>query len=320
MREDLGLDEADAAIVASKALAQRLDYRRDSPPEGRKEGRDPLTVYVDEIRRYPLLDRDEEQALATRYRETGDADAARRLITSNLRLVVKIAHEYKRASGNLLDLVQEGNVGLVMALRKYDPDRGVRLSSYAVFWVRAYMLRFLLNNWHLVRIGTTPAQRKLFFNLRKEQARLEAGGYRASPAALAEVMKVSEADVAEMQLRLQAESSLDAPVGPDDDRTGLDTLPDDGELPDEAAAASELREKLREKIAAFGSQLQGRERTIFEERLLTEEPRTLQEIGQKYSISRERARQVEKQLVKKLKGYLKRELGDVVEVALDRAA
>src|SRR5258706_11911237 len=210
MREDRGVDEAEAAIVASKALATH---------------RDPLTVYVDEIKRYPLLDRDEEHTLAVLYRDTGDRDGARRLITSNLRLVVKIAHEYKRGAGSLLDLVQEGNVGLVMALRKYDPDRGVRLSSYAVFWVRAYMLRFLLNNWHLVRIGTTPAQRKLFFNLKKEQARLESNGYRASPAALAEVMKVSESDVTEMQLRLQSESSLDAPVGPDDERTGLDTLP-----------------------------------------------------------------------------------------------
>src|SRR5678815_5449864 len=171
--------------------------------------RDPLTIYVDQIRRYPLLDRDQETALARQFRATGDADAARRLIGANLRLVVKIAHEYKKAAQSILDLVQEGNLGLVQALRKYDPDRGVRLSSYAVFWVRAYMLRFILNNWHLVKIGTTPAQRKLFFNLRKEQAKLEQGGFRATSAQLAEALQLPEADIIDMQQRLsQGESSL----------------------------------------------------------------------------------------------------------------
>src|SRR4051795_7304024 len=157
--------------------------------------RDPLTIYVEQIRRYPLLDREEETRLARHFRETGDPDAARRLIGANLRLVVKIAHEYKKAAQSLLDLVQEGNLGLVQALRKYDPDRGVRLSSYAVFWVRAYMLRFILNNWHLVKLGTTPAQRKLFFNLRKEQARLEQGGFRATSAQLAAALQLPEAEI-----------------------------------------------------------------------------------------------------------------------------
>jgi RNA polymerase sigma-32 factor len=284
--------------------------------------RDPLTVYVDQIRRFAILDRDEERVLARRFRDTGDSDAARRLIGANLRLVVKIAHEYKRAAHSLLDLVQEGNLGLVQALRKYDPDRGVRLSSYAVFWVRAYMLRFILNNWHLVKIGTTPVQRKLFFNLRKEQAKLESGGYRATSAQIAEAMQLPEADIIDMQQRLQGETSLDAPLGAneDDERTRLELLPDAGETPDEAAAASEVRERLSSTMRAFGAALQGRERTIFEERLMSEEPQTLQEIGKRYSISRERARQVEKQLVKKLKSYLKKELGEMVEIALDRAA
>jgi len=238
---------------------------------------------------------------------------------------VKIAHEYKRAAQSLLDLVQEGNLGLVQALRKYDPDRGVRLSSYAVFWVRAYMLRFILNNWHLVKLGTTPAQRKLFFNLRKEQARLEAEGYRATTERLAAALELPESEVAEMQLRLsQGETSLDQPVsgarGDGDERTRMEMLPDLGELPDEQAAAAELRDKLSRTIAAFGDGLDGREKTIFLERLMSEEPRTLQEIGKMYAISRERARQVEKQLVKKLKNYLRRELGEMVEVALEHAA
>jgi RNA polymerase sigma-32 factor len=287
--------------------------------------RDPLTVYVDQIRRYPLLDRDQEVVLARHFRDTGDPDAARRLIGANLRLVVKIAHEYKKAAQSLLDLVQEGNLGLVQALRKFDPERGVRFSSYGVFWVRAYMLRFILNNWHLVKIGTTPAQRKLFFNLRKEQAKLEQGGFRATSAQLAAAMQLPEADIIDMQQRLsQGESSLDAPVHPTasdgDERTRLEMLPDQAQGPDEATAAAEVRGRLSETMAAFGAALQGRERTIFEERLMSEEPRTLQEIGQMYSISRERARQVEKQLVKKLKSYLKKELGDMVEIALSNAA
>jgi RNA polymerase sigma-32 factor len=283
--------------------------------------RDPLTVYVDQIRRYPLLDRDEETRLAKHFKKTNDNDAARRLIGANLRLVVKIAHEYKKAAQSLLDLVQEGNLGLVQALKKYDPDRGVRLSSYAVFWVRAYMLRFILNNWHLVKLGTTPAQRKLFFNLRKEQEKLEKSGYEATPARLADAMQLPEADVIDMQQRLsRGETSLDAPASAEDERTRLELLPDDSAAPDELTAAAEVREKLSTTIAAFGAGLAGRERTIFEQRLMSEEPRTLQEIGQMYSISRERARQVEKQLVKKLKSYLKKELGEMVEIALERAA
>src|SRR5947207_2768503 len=213
--------------------------------------RDPLTVYIDQIRRYPLLDREQEVVLARRFRDTGDPDAARRLIGANLRLVVKIAHEYKKAAQGLLDLVQEGNLGLVQALRKYDPERGVRFSSYGVFWVRAYMLRFILNNWHLVKIGTTPAQRKLFFNLRKEQAKLEQGGFKASPAQLAAVLQLPEAEIIDMQQRLQqGESSLDAPAHPGagdgDERTRLELLPDSSQGPDEATAAAEVREKLSE--------------------------------------------------------------------------
>ncbi len=286
--------------------------------------RDPLTIYVEQIRRFPLLSREEENVLARHFRKTGDPDAARRLIGANLRLVVKIAHEYKRAAQSLLDLVQEGNLGLVHALRKFDPDRGVRLSSYGVFWVRAYMLRFILNNWHLVKLGTTPAQRKLFFNLRKEQNKLEHDGFRATTARLAEAMSLPESEVVDMQLRLtQGETSLDAPIGhgPDgDERTRLELLPDSGQPPDEMAAASELRDRLGRTMAAFGAALTGREQTIFQNRLISEEPLTLQEIGRMYSISRERARQVEKQLVKKLKNYLRRELGEMVEVALERAA
>jgi RNA polymerase sigma-32 factor len=281
---------------------------------------DPLTQYMNEIRRYPLLSREEEHALAVHYTKTGDVDAARRLITSNLRLVVKIAHEYRRAHRNLLDLVQEGNLGLLQAVQKYDPYRGVKLSSYAAWWIRAYILKFILNNWRLVKIGTTQAQRKLFFNLRKEKEKLERLGFAPEAKLLAERLDVSEAEVDEMERRLgSGELSLDAPLGRDDEsgQTHLDMLESPGsDRPDVAAEGDEFRALLRQKLEAFERTLRGREQTIFHERLHAESPLTLQEIGERYSISRERARQLEKRLTNKLRDYLRRELGDAVQIAM----
>jgi RNA polymerase sigma-32 factor len=281
---------------------------------------DPLQLYIQDIRRYPLLSREEEHALAKKFVETGDVEAARRLVTSNLRLVVKIAHEYRRAHRNLLDLIQEGNVGLVQAVKKYDPYRGVKLSSYAAWWIRAYMLKFILNNWRLVKIGTTQAQRKLFFNLRKERDKLEQMGFDTSPKALAEALNVPEREVIDMERRLgSGELSLDAPVGKDDEgsRSHLDMLESAGDTrPDVRAEGDEFRVMLREKLEEFAKTLHGRELTIFQERLLTDEPKTLQEIGEAYGISRERARQLEKRLTEKLKKYLQAELGDAVQIAM----
>jgi RNA polymerase sigma-32 factor len=281
---------------------------------------DPLQLYIQDIRRYPLLTREEEHELATRYTESGDLDAARRLVTSNLRLVVKIAHEYRRAHRNLLDLIQEGNVGLVQAVKKYDPYRGVKLSSYAAWWIRAYILKFILNNWRLVKIGTTQAQRKLFFNLKKERDKLEALGFDASPKALAEALDVPEREVVDMERRLgHGEMSLDAPLGKDDDggRSHLDMLESAGDTrPDVRAEGDEFRGLLRAKLEEFAKTLRGRELTIFHERLLTDSPKTLQEIGEGYGISRERARQLEKRLTDKLKKFLQAELGDAVQIAM----
>jgi RNA polymerase sigma-32 factor len=290
-------------------------------PRGRSLTRtDPLQTYINELRRYPLLTREEEHELAVVYLKTGDMDAARRLITANLRLVVKIAHEYRRAHRNLLDLVQEGNLGLVQAVKKYDPYRGVKLSSYAAWWIRAYMLKFILNNYRLVKIGTTQDQRKLFFNLRKEKEKLEALGFEASPKAIADALDVSEKDVVDMERRLgQGELSLDAPLSRDDEggRSHLDMLESGGDArPDVQAEGSEFRELLREKLSAFEKTLRGREQTIFRERLLNDSPKTLQEIGEAYGISRERARQLEKRLTTKLKAYLTTELGDAVQIAM----
>ncbi len=280
--------------------------------------RDPMATYMSEVRRYPLLTPDEEKALATRLVEHGDSSAARKLIEANLRLVVKIAYEYRRAHRNLLDLVQEGNIGLIQAVSKFDPYRGVKLSSYAAFWIRAYILKFILNNWRLVKIGTTQAQRKLFFNLRKEREKLEQLGFQASTALLAEKLDVSEKDVIEMERRLAApEASLDAPLGGGDDdatRTRLDYLPSDTDRPDHAYAQSEFSALLKRKLETFAGTLEGREETIFRERWLTEDPLTLQELGDRYNVSRERARQLEKRMLDRLKKYLEAELGTAVDI------
>jgi RNA polymerase sigma-32 factor len=283
---------------------------------------DPLQIYLNQARAYPLLSPDEEHRLAVRYLETGDLDAARKLVTSNLRLVVKIAHEYRKAYRNLLDLVQEGNVGLMHAVKKFDPYRGVRLSSYAAWWIRAYILKFILANWRLVKIGTTQAQRKLFFNLRKEMDRLEAMGIDdPAPKLLAERLAVPEAEVASMQRRLAgADLSLDAPVREQDSGSAsrLDFVADGSAGPDRAVENREFSALLREKLEAFGATLAGRDREIFELRTMADEPLTLQEIGDKYGITRERARQIERRMMDRLRDFLREELGDAVDVALER--
>jgi RNA polymerase sigma-32 factor len=281
--------------------------------------RDPLSAYVRETRRYPILSREEEHELATHYVATGDVAAARRLVESNLRLVVKIAYEYRRAYANLLDLVQEGNMGLMQAVRKYDPTRGVKLSSYAAWWIRAYILKFILNNWRLVKIGTTQAQRKLFFNLKKEKERLAQLGFSAAPALLAENLQVSEKDVVDMERRLAApEASFDAPIGVGDEggvRTRYDVVADaQSERPDVRMENEEFQALLSEKLKTFADTLSGREETIFRERWLTETPLTLQELGDRYGISRERARQLEKRMLDRLRVYLEEELGTAVEL------
>lgn len=322
--EGVDVDMAKAATpidVASEDDDEPVSVEEDPVPArstGSLAKRDPMAAYMAEVRRYPLLTPEEEHSLAVRLVEHGDTAAARKMIEANLRLVVKIAYEYRRAHRNLLDLVQEGNIGLIQAVGKFDPYRGVKLSSYAAFWIRAYILKFILNNWRLVKIGTTQAQRKLFFNLRKEREKLEQLGFTPTSALLAEKLDVSEKEVIEMERRLAApEASLDAPLGGGDDdgtRTRLDYLPDDGDRPDRAVAQSEFSQLLRGKLETFAKTLEGREQTIFRERWLTDEPLTLQEIGDRYQVSRERARQLEKRMLDRLKKYLEAELGTAVDI------
>jgi RNA polymerase sigma-32 factor len=281
---------------------------------------DALSAYLREVQKHPLLVPEETQALAERFVTTQDAAAAARLVTANLRLVVKIAYEYRRAYKNILDLIQEGNIGLMQAVKRYDPYRGVKLSSYAAWWIRAYILRFILNNWRLVKLGTTQAQRKLFFNLRKKRAELQAMGIEPTDAEVAKQLNVPESDVAEMDVRLQAsERSLDAPIGDGEGRATakIDTMPSLVEGPETLMADSELQGLLKEKLATFRQTLAGKEKevAIFDERLVADEPLTLQELGDRFGISRERVRQLEQRLTGRLREFLRSEMGDAVEVA-----
>jgi len=279
---------------------------------------DPLQRYLAEIRRYPLLSREEEHDLAVRYKEHQDIEAAYRLVTANLRLVVMIARNYQRAFRTLLDLVQEGNVGLMEAVKNFDPYRGVRFPSYAVWWIRAYIIRYVMNNWRMVKVGTTQAQRKLFFNLQKEKERLEAEGFTAGPKLLAQRLDVKESEVVEMQQRLAGRDlSIDTPLDQGGEATMLDFLASPGATAEEEVADSESRQLLSRKIREFGDTLTGKEKVIFDARLMAEEPLTLQDIGDRYGISRERVRQLEERIKKKLKKHLLADNPDLQDAVVD---
>ncbi len=303
--------EADEEVGAGAAV---------SPPSSASIERfDPLQTYLREVQRHPLLTPEKTHEIAVKFLESQDPALARVLVTANLRLVVKIAYEYRRAYKNIMDLVQEGNIGLMQAVKRYDPYRGVKLSSYAAWWIRAYILRFILNNWRLVKLGTTQAQRKLFFNLRKKRAELQALGIDPTNAEIAKQLNVPEQDVEEMDVRLQAsEKSLDAPVGDAEGRAiaRVDMMPSGTEGPESLMADSELQGLLKEKLAEFRKTLvdKDKELAIFDQRLVSDEPLTLQELGDRFGISRERVRQLEQRLTGRLREYLREEMGDAVEV------
>ena len=280
---------------------------------------DPLQMYLLEIKRYNLLTREEEIELAIRVRKKKDKKAAYRLITSNLRLVVKIAMDFHRYwTKNLLDLIQEGNVGLLQAVGKFDPYRGIKFSYYASFWIKAYMLKFIMDNWKLVKIGTTQSQRKLFFNLAKERDKLIAQGFEPEPRLLAERLDVKEAEVVEMSQRLGGwEVSLSSPVG-DDSREAFGAfLPDPGRDVDEQLSEEENRKILIKKLAEYRETLSGKEAEIYDKRIMAEKPLTLQELGDKYHISRERVRQIQEKIIKNIKKWLKEQIPNFDELYSD---
>lgn len=320
--EAVDVDEDDPAVevgdVEEPAATIPLRKLEAEPVEASEKALapyDPLQRYLTEIRRYSLLSREEEHEIAVRYKESQDLDAAYRLVTANLRLVVMIARDYQRATRNLLDLIQEGNIGLMEAVKNFDPYRGIRFPSYAVWWVRAYIIRYLMNNWRLVKVGTTQAQRKLFFNLQKEKDRLEAEGIRPGPKLIAQRLDVKESEVVEMEQRLgSGDLSIDATSADSDGRSLLDVLPSAGQTAEQEVADAEFKQQVSEKIRSFGDTLKDKEAVIFRSRLMAEEPLTLQDIGERYGISRERVRQIEARLKKKLKAYLLSEIKDLKDL------
>jgi len=272
-----------------------------------------LTAYMSQLRHHAPITREEEHELAVRWVEDGDADAAKQLILSNLRLVVKIAMEYRRAWTNTLDLIQEGNVGLAEAVQRFDPYQGVKLSSYGVYWIRAYILKYILDNMRSVRLGTTRASRKLFFRLNKEKRELERLGYELEPKLLAERLDVTEDDVIDMEARLsQPDVSFDAPLRSDegDGMTFGDRMAAPGISSEAVVGGQELREVFLSKVAEFAESLSERDLQILNERILADEPRTLADLGTEFDVSRERVRQLEAKLVKRLRVYMEENLVD----------
>jgi RNA polymerase sigma-32 factor len=316
-------EEEDEHVGEPEVTEEVAVSERDIPaPEsaGSMARFDPMAAYLREVQRHPLITAEQTHDIAVRFLQNQDPALAAQLVTSNLRLVVKIAYEYRRAYKNIMDLVQEGNIGLMQAVKRYDPYRGVKLSSYAAWWIRAYILRFILNNWRLVKLGTTQAQRKLFFNLRKKKAELVAMGIEPTDAEIAKRLNVPESDVAEMDVRLTSnEKSLDAPVGDAEGRSiaKVDLVPSGWEGPESLMADGELQALLKDKLGQFRKTLSGKDKelAIFDERLVSDEPLTLQELGDRFGISRERVRQLEQRLTSKLRDYLKAEMGDAAAIS-----
>ncbi|WP_078718027.1 sigma-70 family RNA polymerase sigma factor [Paucidesulfovibrio gracilis] len=273
---------------------------------------DPLSLYLREISKFPLLKPEEEQELAQRVRDNGDQDAAFRLVSSHLRLVVKIAMDFQRRwMQNALDLIQEGNVGLMKAVNKFDPDKGIKFSYYAAFWIKAYILKYIMDNWRMVKIGTTQTQRKLFYNLNKERQRLLSLGFDPTTEALSESLNVSESEIVEMDQRLsRGDMSLDMPVGDDTDATRLDFLPSLAPGVEETLSDNQISRILLENLKAIEHQLNEKELAILNERLLSDSPVTLREIGERYGVTRERVRQIEARLLQKLRQHLENTVDD----------
>ena len=273
---------------------------------------DPIQSYLNEINRYRLLTREEEIDLGRRIQEEGDQEAAYIMTTSNLRLVVKIALEFQRVwMQNLLDLIQEGNIGLVQAVKKFDPYKNVKFSYYASFWIKAYILKFIMDNWRMVKIGTTQGQRKLFFRLKKEKQQLIEQGFDPKPKLLSERLGVSEKEVVDMDQRLANwDLSLDEPLKEDSNTERIEFINTESDSSEDQMAKKEIEDILHTKVKKFKRTLNDRELEIFEQRIFSDSPLTLQEIGETYNISRERVRQVENNILKKMKAYFKKDMPD----------
>ncbi len=299
-------------ILATEAPAPEIAAAPEAPSR-LPAPYDPLTRYIQDIRRFPPLSREEELQLARRHRDLHDPEATRRLITAHLMLVVKLALMYRRAIRNVMDLIQEGNIGLLEALKRYDPDMGVRFPTYAAWWIKAYMLKFLLDNARMVRVGTTNARRKLLYNLRREREKLLQQGIAPTPKLLAERFGVPEADVIDVEEAISGRDvSVDAPISEDSTATVGDILPATEPSVEETVSRKEVLDRVTAAIAEFRKTLNEREQEILDARLVASEPATLQELGDRFGVTREAVRQSENRLKERLAQFLKGRLGEEV--------
>ena len=314
--DEMPNEEDDSPRAVTPELVDNLFEKKSSRPNtDASTAVTPITTlqrYLVEVRRYPFLTKEEELALFREYQATDSREAAVKLILSNLRVSVSIAAEYLHTGADHMDLIQEGNVGLMQAIKKFDPAKNVRFHAYAAWWVRAYILRYLLNTYRLVKVGTTQDQRKLFYNLRKEKSKLEREGFTPDAKLLADRLNVSERDVVEMDQRMGSwEVSLDQPLTQDNDSgTLLDILPAQEAPADEQIASFELRRLFRRKLAEFSKTLPERDEDILRNRILSETPVTLEDLGRKYGITKERTRQLEARLIGRLRDYIKKDVAD----------
>ncbi len=306
-------DDPDATPDKDPLAQEEPEFLLPAPaPRSAVVPRDPLQLYLREIARFPMLAPEEEFALAKRVLEENDQEAAFRLVTSHLRLVVRIAMDFQRRwMQNALDLIQEGNVGLMKAVQKFDPHKGIKFSYYAAFWIKAYILKYIMDNWRMVKIGTTQTQRKLFYNLNKERQRLRTQGFDPTSADLSESLNVSEHDIEEMDQRMaKNDLSLNITLSEDSDATRLDFLPSLGPGIEDILGEQEVARLIERHIKTLEPTLTDKELVILRERLLSDSPTTLREIGQRYNVTRERVRQIEARLLEKLKHHLQDQLKD----------
>ncbi|MBQ1924755.1 MAG: sigma-70 family RNA polymerase sigma factor [Proteobacteria bacterium] len=303
---DIDVDSSDGMLALRNAF--KPDHYND-------QSTDPLTLYLSHIRNHPILDADNQQKLAIRYKTENDLEAAQLLVLTNLRLVVKIAREYKRRWANLLELIQEGNVGLSEAIQRYDPYRHVKFTSYAQYWIRAMILNYLMNHFQPIRIGSTRAGRKLFYNLKKARAQLQQEGHtNPTPALVAERLGVSEQDVIDVSRQLDAPAlSIDQNAPGYENVTIGELIKDTSANPEQEVAHEEFYEKVHEVMTEFASQLTDpRELALWNRRLMADDPITLAELGAEYHISKERIRQIEARLKDRFKDFISQRIdGDI---------
>ena len=307
------VDPDETELIDQKKLGEDYSSLLPTVAKGTSVARiDPLTAYLNEIRRYEYLTEKEEQELAIQLHKTNDSNAAYRLTTSHLMLVVRVAMTFRRQWENMMDLIQEGNVGLLKAVKNFDPFRGVRLSSYATWWIRSYMLKYMLDNWRMVRVGTTNARRKLLYNLRKEKEKLENQGFEPTTKLLAEHFGVEEADVIDVQTSLgAADVSVDTPLNDNEESTPLMSLTDNTALSvEDDAERNQFLKSLKQEIRTFKKGLKPIEQNILSDRILSDTPRSLQEIGNDHNITREAVRQTEQRIIKKFKSYVDQNMPD----------